>query len=213
METELKLAVPAGEIGGIEKLELLQRYGTGQGEEKRLVSTYYDTPALDLRAERVSLRLRNKGGRWIRTVKTAGSSAGGLHRRNEFEVELEREALDLEAIKMLGIEVITRVIDTQQLEPQFVTDFVRKQWLLQAPQGGAVVELALDRGWVRRCGVEADEEGVEICEVELELRDDSDRADPAFLFQLADEIRAAGITAEPDAVSKASRGYALIAET
>ncbi|HIJ22675.1 MAG: CYTH domain-containing protein [Gammaproteobacteria bacterium] len=208
METELKLALSSEQIVAVEALPLLQKYGDGVAEERRLISTYYDTPALELRAERISLRLRDKGDGWVRTVKTAGSSEGGLHRRNEYEVKLTHAELDLEVLSELGIVVLNRAIDEQQLQPQFVTDFVRKQWLLHTPQGE--VEFALDLGGVRACDAGQDGAEIKICEIELELRDTAEDADPTFLFQISDEIRAAGIMVELDAVSKAERGYSLI---
>lgn len=210
METELKLLISADDIEAIESLELLQRYGEGECKERRLVSTYYDTENLDLRAERISLRMRDKGDGWVRTVKTAGSHEVGLHRRNEFEVRLSQPELDLEAIGQLGIAALEQAIQTQQLSPQFVTDFVRKQWLLHNPDGDEVVEFALDQGAVRRCAAEINEEEIAILEIELELKSNAEDADPAFLFQLAEEIKGAGITTTPSAESKAARGYRLL---
>ena len=115
METELKLALSSEQIVAVEALPLLQKYGDGVAEERRLISTYYDTPALELRAERISLRLRDKGDGWVRTVKTAGSSEGGLHRRNEYEVKLTHAELDLEVLSELGIVVLNRAIDEQRM--------------------------------------------------------------------------------------------------
>ena len=216
METELKLAISAADVEAIEKLPLLQTYGNGEVEERRLVSTYYDTPAWILKQEKTSLRIRDKGDGWVRTVKTAGNNEGGLHRREEFEVALSEPELDLEALQNLGLDVLNRAIASQQLQPVFITDFVRRQWLLHAPNGGPTVEFALDQGAVRRCDSGFNEAGESssdfelISEIELELRDSAEDADPEFLFRLADEIKQAGIQSQPSTLSKAARGYALL---
>ncbi|MBT7307736.1 MAG: CYTH domain-containing protein [Gammaproteobacteria bacterium] len=208
METELKLAVSVEQVEAIKKLSLLQKYGAGAVQERHLVSTYFDTPALELHEQKVSLRIRDKEDGWVRTVKTAGSSERGLHRRNEFEVPLSKPELDLELLDQLGIEVISQAIRQHRLQPLFVTDFVRSLWILEAPQGGSV-EFAVDLGEVRLYEPSDNVSVSPISEIELELTTTDEHADPAFLFLLADEIRAAGIEITPDDESKAARGYRL----
>src|SRR5690349_14749531 len=70
----------------------------GRPRTTHLVSTYYDTPARDLAAAGVALRLRRAGGRWLQTVKGAGDAAAGLHRRAEFEWPVATPRLDREKL-------------------------------------------------------------------------------------------------------------------
>ncbi|MBT3196715.1 MAG: CYTH domain-containing protein, partial [Gammaproteobacteria bacterium] len=116
--------------------------------------------------------------------------------------------LDLELLDQLGIEVISQAIRQHRLQPLFVTDFVRSLWILEAPQGGSV-EFAVDLGEVRLYEPSDNVSVSPISEIELELTTTDEHADPAFLFLLADEIRAAGIEITPDDESKAARGYRL----
>lgn len=228
METELKLTLQAEDVAKISGLNLLKRYGSTQQSsysEQRLISTYYDTSALALKTEGITLRIRDKGGEgWVRTVKSSviadddseAQNGGALHRRNEFEVPLESQELDYEELLKLKLAPLTKALlaegTSEKLTPKFTTDFVRKQWLITSP-AGVEVEFALDFGRVYLYkGVDSgqDEDEVQICEIELELCDSGDNADPAFLFQLRDELSEEGISIEPGSVSKAARGFSLL---
>ncbi|QTF92266.1 CYTH domain-containing protein, partial [Halomonas sp. BM-2019] len=54
---------------------------------RQLGNTYFDTPAGDLEAARMALRLRRVDGRLLQTVKTRGEGGGGLSRRGDWEWE------------------------------------------------------------------------------------------------------------------------------
>jgi hypothetical protein len=45
----------------------------------QLVSTYYDTPALALHRERLSLRVRKQGGEFVQTVKAEDTAQILIH--------------------------------------------------------------------------------------------------------------------------------------
>ena len=62
----------------------------GETYEKALVSTYYDTPQGDLRKARISLRIREGGGKRVQTLKRGDGFA-----REEHEQAITTDGLDL----------------------------------------------------------------------------------------------------------------------
>ncbi|MGH7819461.1 MAG: CYTH domain-containing protein, partial [Candidatus Binatia bacterium] len=57
---------------------------------ERLETVYLDTPRLDLRRERVGLRIRRRGRNVEVTVKSSGRVRGSVHRRPEETLLLAR---------------------------------------------------------------------------------------------------------------------------
>ena len=51
--------------------------------QKRLISTYYDTPDAALKERGLTLRVRDQGGNFIQTVKAGGPAAEDLLTRGE----------------------------------------------------------------------------------------------------------------------------------
>ncbi len=203
MELELKLLVAPADQRRLARHPLLRELKAGPVRSHRLNNIYYDTPALDLAAERVALRLRERPGRrgstWVQTVKDAGSVTGGLHARQELEWPVNGPALDLaliDASPLAGRFRRARVRDA--LKPVFATDFRRSARLLRYSDG-TTIELAMDTGEIR-----AGRRSEAIAEVELELV----TGDPARLFELAHAIVAA-VPARVGHASKAERGYRL----
>ena len=88
-----------------------------------------------------------------------------------------------------------------ELQAVFTTDFTRCAWTLS--HGGALIEIALDRGTISAGGAAAQREP--LCELELELLEG---ASPDPLFDLAIAL-AADLQLHPEIASKAERGYAL----
>ena len=60
-------------------------------EVQQLHNVYYDTPDQALRRQKVALRVRRQSGgpatraQWILTLKTAGTSVGGLSQRGRVQ--------------------------------------------------------------------------------------------------------------------------------
>ena len=73
VEAELKVAVDAAGASRVARLAALPGLTITAKGDKRLVSTYFDTPDLALRAKGISLRLRRSGRSGEQTVKFSGS--------------------------------------------------------------------------------------------------------------------------------------------
>lgn len=202
-ETELKLLI---EPAAMEQLSRHPLLSDAQGQNPQLLyNTYYDTPALELAAEKVALRVRQQGGRFIQTLKTRGQSVNGLHQRGEWEWDLASATLDP---LLLGEDIWPQALDSADLLhllPIFTTDFKRRLWWLSFE--GAEIEVALDQGDVVCECPQGGRLSDAICEVELELKSGS----PAALFTLAQRL-GEGINLMPGDISKAQRGYRLFSQ-
>ena len=82
-EIELKLALPHDALPALRRH--LRAAATRLGNAVTLDNTYYDTPALQLKAHKVAVRIRRQGRRTLQTVKCAALSSGGLSQRPEWE--------------------------------------------------------------------------------------------------------------------------------
>lgn len=203
-EIELKLALPAADPAALaQRLARLPLLARRKASTLRLHNIYYDTPAQDLRQQRVALRLRRVGSearpRWLQTLKTGGQDGSALSQRGEWEVPVPGAALQRRALK----ETPWSRLDPdgaifRALEPCFVTTFHRTSWTVRR-RNGSVVEVALDIGHI-----EAGERRSAICELELELL----AGPPQALFDIA-QLIARDIAVLPATQSKAERGFAL----
>ena len=201
-EIELKLGLPASHARRVTAHPLLAGY---KPQRYRLFNTYYDTPEFDLRNRGIALRLRRKGwSTWLMTVKGGASGAGGLAQRSEWEAPTQPGVFDF---SIVGDEALRELLESchARLQAVFSTDFTRTAWIV--PHGGAVIEVALDRGKLNAIDPDGDAGSVTapICELELELVE-GESSDP--LFDLAIGL-GKDINLHPEIVSKAERGYAL----
>ncbi len=206
-ETEIKLALYPQDLPRLLAHPLLQ--GGGAAGPVRLLNTYFDTPALDLRTARMAVRERRIGNRVLLTVKTAGSSVGGLSRRGEWEAPRPRGRLRF--APFVDDAALAQRLDAwvPQLVPVFHTDFTRRTWVLT--HRGARIEVALDEGEIRS-GAAQRQRRERILEVELELLDGPVDAllDLAHTLVLGPEGRTGrALRLCPAQRSKAERGYAL----
>jgi inorganic triphosphatase YgiF len=181
----------------------------GSSRRERLQACYYDTADGALAAQRIVLRLRKEGRRWVQTAKAPGGHALERHEHNvqietakASEVPLPRlerhagtpvgELID-EALRAAG-----QVPAEALLMPTYATDIRRTTREMRT--GDARVELAFDRGEVR-----AGARSHPVCELEIELKSGS----PQSLLELARRWRMRyGLSM--DTVSKAARGERLL---
>lgn len=202
-EIELKLALDPVDAAAFRRHPLLREKAIEGPVRRRVFNVYFDSPGLVLREHRMALRLRKAGGKWLQTLKTAGSATGGLHQRGEWELPLPAPQLDLALFRETPL---AKLPDSKKLhltlKPAFTTDFQRTTWLIETAPGQRV-EVALDQGCAR-CGSKE----YAICEVEIELIEGG----AAAVFDVALAL-VGQITLQPDVLSKAERGYRLFQPT
>jgi inorganic triphosphatase YgiF len=197
-EIELKLLVPPDAVRRLAAHRLL-RGRTTRAARRRLYSIYFDTPALDLWRQGIALRVRREGRRWMQTVKSGGSTRGGLHQRAEAETEVAGPVPDTSRIRDRELaEAFASPQLRAQLTPVFTTDINRSSRLLEL-DAEARVEASVDQG-VIRSGNRAEA----VSEIELELKS----GEPHQLYELALKL-ADDVPLSIGDRSKAERGYAL----
>ena len=198
-ETELKLSLQAQDLPRLLSHPMLAAPAATQ----RLLNTYFDTPDLALQARRMAVRERLAGTQWLLTVKTAGSSTGGLSRRQEWEGPTTPGALDFAALVDDAALASELMALRPGLQPLFATDFERQRWVVA--HAGARIEVALDQGRVHVPGTALSEA---LLELELELL----QGPEATLLALAELLRQSPqglVNLIPTDTSKAQRGMAL----
>lgn len=198
-EIELKLAIDAGAATAFRALPVLREKSRLGPTRRKVFNVYFDTPDLVLKQNAMALRLRKMGGKWLQTLKTAGTATGGLHQRGEWEYPLRMPQLDLSLFRDTPLAALPNSGEMHlALTPAFTTEFNRTTWCVEISPGQRV-EVALDQG-VIRCG---DRESP-ISEIEIELLEGSAVA----VFDVAQSL-AAQIALKPENLSKAERGYQL----
>jgi adenylate cyclase len=195
-EIELKLSLPADALQAVRTHPALA--AAEPAEDRRILdNTYYDTPDLDLRSERMALRIRHTGKRRLQTVKCAASSLGGLSSRPEWEQAYENDRFDFSQI---DAEAVRERLESLRhaLTPVFTTRFERETLRIR-PREGASILVMFDNG-----SIEVEGGSAPLCELELEL----ETGEAADLFALAIAL-AQDLPLMPEDISKAQRGYAL----
>jgi inorganic triphosphatase YgiF len=199
LEIELKLAVSPEDAAKLGRLPLVKSASAGRAVTRQMHSVYYDTPDRALKAQGIALRLRREGTRWVQTLKGAGRVEGGLHQREEREIQVPAPLLDYPTLAAWGIGgVLDDPEQRTRLEPVFTCDFKRTIRRLALDESTRI-ELCADSGTI------AAGEAIEpISEIELELKAGS----PARLIDFALALlEAIALRIEPR--SKAERGYTL----
>ncbi|MBI4996047.1 MAG: CHAD domain-containing protein [Rhodocyclales bacterium] len=190
-EIELKLALPESAQRAFLRHPIL-RTATAR-HTTQLINIYYDTPDLALQKSGVAVRLRRQGRTWLQTVKCAGTSAGGLSARPEWEVPYSGH-FDFAAVDDAAVRArLEKHSVLSRLTPLFETSFRRTTWNF-----GKLL-LMFDRGWIA-----ADGRREVITELELELTD----GEVGALFALAETL-AGRLPLMPAPLSKAERGIRL----
>jgi len=199
-ELELKLAACPDKLNKIKALEFPGIISQSAWQTKHLANVYYDNAKFKLRQLGIGMRIRCVDGRLIQCVKSAGKAIGGLHQRNEDEIELTSKQLDIAQIQEPYLQILVEEAFEEggEFTASFETNFDRTSCLLSFSDS-TEIEIALDLG-VIICG----EKQLAICEVELELVTGS--ADYLFAIgrYLIKEMELTLANA-----SKARRGYSL----
>lgn len=170
--------------------------------KKRLTlnNTYYDTKDGALSRERMAYRVRVTDGRaYEATIKTKGTSTGGLSVRGEFTVSLKDERPVTEGFPPDVTRHLKDLLHGESLVPTVTITFLRHAMDLAV--GKSRVELSLDEGII-----ESGSHSQPLREVELELKE----GDPAALFVLVSQL-AGELPLYPEDRSKLERGLSLLA--
>lgn len=214
-EIELKLRLNTSELPLLEKVLASNQFITEP--TLKLLNRYFDTPEMGLSQGGAALRIRQQGTinsqssnstealsdeRIIQTLKTRGTSSGGLHQRMEWDWPLTQVELDLNLIQASEVQShLSPELKLESITPLFTTDFQRKMWMYQ--KNDTLIELVLDQG-----EVSTDEHRIDLLELELELK----QGDVEVLFQLAQDLAQQCPVLMSD-ISKAERGYGLLAKS
>jgi triphosphatase len=199
-EIELKLAARAGDLPALERA-LSARAASGVGPPAELVSTYFDTPDRALACRGLALRVRERDGHFVQTVKSGPAGAGApALARGEWEDAIagaEPDPRAAESGRFIAGDI------GERLTPLFRTE-VDRRIIELSPDAGTSIEASIDRGRIRVGGKGATER---ISEVELELKS----GPAAALYDVAlDLLAVAPVRLEWR--SKAERGYRLASE-
>src|SRR5581483_8593889 len=171
-EIELKLLVDPDELADFNKAPVIATHARNKGARKHLKSVYYDTPDRTLRRNRLSLRVRQSGARFVQTVKTEAQD--DPLRRGEWEASVASMAPDLALATPFIPEQLRGELEAHALEQVFVADIRRHQRIVDLPSG--TVEVAFDKGVLK-----AGDRSMPVSEIELELKGGS----PAAIYELA----------------------------
>ena len=193
-EVELKFELKPDALDRLQERLTIRDGSPDPSPAQTLVSVYYDTAGRDLRKAGLTLRVRVDGKRRIQTVKTEGN---GLFTRGEWECDLARDGLDLDALSQTPFAATFSDVGSD-LKPIFATRLQRTRRLIREPAGE--IEAAMDRGQI-----EAEGRTAQVCELELELK----TGRPEALFSLARRLA----ESEPLRLSfesKAERGFRLL---
>lgn len=157
-----------------EVLDTIRQKITGQEVEYRMQTTYYDTPAGALSAQRYTLRRRMENAQSVCTLKTPAAGFG----RQEFEVKADTiEAAIPLLCKLSGLDDLPALL-SDGVVPICGAEFTRIAKTVTLPD--CTVELALDQGVLTGGGRE-----IPLCEAEVELKEGSREAALAYAAQLS----------------------------
>lgn len=165
----------------------------------KLLALYFDTPSHDLAKRDMALRLRRSGRDWKQALKVGRSGCGGLHSRDEWEFERPGASIDLSLFATTPLAGLPRAKKLHEsLAEVFRVEVARTTWKIEI-EPGTTVEIALDRGVVRR-GRQTEP----ISEVEIESLEGA----PLAVFDFAERVVDA-LALRPSSITKAERGYRL----
>lgn len=198
-EIELKLLLSDEDLKKLLQLDFVKAALREESKTVRqLSSSYYDTKDMAFRNHGIAYRVRDKGdGGFEATVKATLKKQGGLAERIELNIPLTENKAVLAGFKSLGFTYELTDLAPQGVEKLFSVDVERTTYLLDYE--GAVIELAIDKGFVI-AGAAKDE----IDEIELELKDGEAQALLNFAQRAGKEV-----TLKEEERSKYARGLAL----
>lgn len=180
LEVELKLQVADAESWPkLLASPLFAQLANGRTwNSEKLEARYFDTKSGALRVAQIAYRVRREGENLVATLKGSGSSEGGLHQREEYNVKVESTDPDISVFSATPLgQRLLKVVGSQPLMPLCITAFTRQT--VEVTLNGAVIEIAADQG-----NIIAGEQIEAILELELELKS----GDVKSLFKLGAQL-------------------------
>ncbi|MCB8821682.1 CYTH and CHAD domain-containing protein [Microvirga rosea] len=198
-EVELKLELAAGMLEDVLRHPALANASASTDQSGTLQATYFDTPDMALRGAGLSLRIRERTGRFVQTLKTDSDGQSLALNRGEWEWTVDGPDLDLEAVATTPLaDFLAKIASHDELKPVFVLETNRRVFRLE--KGDTLIEACLDQAEAR-----AGSRNFPFAEVELELK----RGDAAALFSIASELQEHA-RLRLSMTTKSERGYRLI---
>ena len=202
-EIEIKFVTqePVASLFQEKVVPAFKRHGFGVSDpiSMRLSNDYYDTPDHKFEENKIGYRIRGCNGNFEQTLKTQKKVQGGLHERQEYNVDLATPTPDLGAFDKSIWSVSWNIEELQKsLERQFSTHFTRVAYDVTCNQ--SVIEVVIDEGEAK-----TDKAQSPIHEIELELK----QGDVNDLFVLAHVLND-HVDVRLSDVSKAQQGYQLL---
>ncbi len=166
MEIEAKYKALDENFSGLLEIDRLGDYSLGSIEEQFINDRYMDTADHDILKAGYALRIREKNGKYIVTVKGLGNSEGAIHRREEYEVEIHPNTIPQEWPDGKARDVVLSIVHSQPLHGLFVIrQFRRTRPVRQNERFIAVMSLDI-------VDMELDGNSIRDYEVEIELEKD-----------------------------------------
>ena len=194
-EVELKFLI---ESGGLPMLDALPVIGKRlrRTPRKHIETTYFDTSDRRFTGNGFALRVRKQDKGALLSIKQAGSLGSG---REEWERPITGDEPNAQNMSTSPAASLMRANGRDaQLAPLYTVAVDRASFLVK--EGEAQIEIAVDRGEIKRDGAE-----LPVCELELELK----KGEPRQLFALAQRF----IDKAPlrlSLVSKGDRGDRMV---
>ena len=195
-EYEIKLRIPADAIDRIGTLLAnLKRFA--KAERVRLQSSYYDDQDFSLLHQGLCLRIVDNGTSMVQTLKDLYPKSGQCPLRQELNVQLSSNALDLSAIKE-PLENHIKAPGHRKWQVCFSSSIMRHNYFVELAQRH--YQISIDQGTLF-----AANKTMAICEMEIESCDQQ----PFDMAQLTKLVPFLGGFTQEQA-SKAQRGYDLL---
>ncbi len=198
-EYEIKFRATAEAIGRAMASPLLA--GRSADRVARLKTRYFDTPGNDLRANRIVLRIREKGGA-APVLGAKFAAAADPFLRREIEIRSPGTQPDLSPFGPDVRAQLSEIVGKRPLKEKFQTVIERRSRTVA--HGGSLIEVAFDQGKIA-----SGKRGMALAEIETELISGHEQDVCDLALRLAAEL-----SLSLDAVSKAEKGFRfLLGET
>ena len=200
MEIEAKYTTSRSVFEKLLKVDALGEYRLEAVEEQLITDHYLDTGDRDIQKGGYAFRVREKNGRWLLTLKGLGVTESAIHRREEYEVEIQSDMSPEQWPDSQARDLVFSLTRSQPLVELFVIRQHRTLYKVFRDKR-LVGELSLD---VVDMGSFGQQERT--YEVEVELESDGTLED----LQVLNDILQSNYNLRPETRSKFERALAQL---